>query len=102
MNEILAALITGVFSVIMMWMTYRLNQIHTLVNSNMSRALEDGLASMRVSRYLMGEVIDLKRAAGHEPSVMSLAALAALEEEIRKAEITVAGRRQMLEQGRRD
>jgi hypothetical protein len=82
MYELITAVVTGFFSLVMVWMTYRLNQIHTLVNSNMTVALQAVLLAQVAGRLSLVELIAVKRAAGEEPSAEILATLAELDAKI--------------------
>lgn len=53
----------------------KLDVIHALVNSNMTATMQSELDSHVVALALMIEIIELKRAAGSEPSVESLASI---------------------------
>lgn len=57
----------------------KLDVIHTLVNNNLTTAMQDQLNSRTGERALMQEVIDLNKAAGRSPSPESLAALSVLD-----------------------
>ena len=69
---IITSIISGLFALAVVWMTYRLNQIHTLVNSNMTAVLQ-------AQRSLMQEVVDLKGQAGVAPTKQALDAIADLD-----------------------
>ena len=53
----------------------KLDQIHTLVNSQLSTALRNELAALVALAALMADVIEIKRAGGLEPTEEALAAL---------------------------
>ena len=93
MYELLAAIVTGAFSVIMVWMSYRLNQIHTLVNSNMTVALKAALSALVTARFAKIEVIAMRRQAGTEPSIEVMAELADIDMRILEAKEALAGRK---------
>lgn len=57
----------------------KLDQIHTLVNSNMTEALQSELDSVRAQLAMMRELITFKVAQGVEPSEETAATLKALE-----------------------
>lgn len=54
---------------------YKLDVIHTLVNSNMTAAMQAELDATVRQLALMREVTELKKTAGHDPSEETLAAL---------------------------
>ncbi len=53
----------------------KLDQIHTLVNSNLTAAMESELGAHRAGLILMQEIVDLKRLSGKSPSAESLEAI---------------------------
>lgn len=65
----------------------QLKEIHALVNSNMTASMQGELDARTNELAMMKEVIRLNRAAGVEPSVESLAAIAATEG--RRAELVL-------------
>ena len=64
----------------------QIDVIHVLVNSNMTAAMQAELDATVRDLASMREVIDLKRAAGHAPTPIALAAVKATEEAV--AELT--------------
>ena len=66
----------------------KLDVIHTLVNSNMTAAMQAELDATTRELAMMGEVIELKRVAGREPNVQALAAIEATKSRI--SELTAA------------
>jgi hypothetical protein len=60
----------------------KLDVIHTLVNSNMTAALQGELDSTRANLVTLRELIGLRVAQGQEPDDDARAALAALEEKV--------------------
>lgn len=70
----------------------KLDVIHTLVNSNMTAAMQAELDATVRELAMMGEVIELKRANGHEPSVNTLATFKATELRIGELKATLADR----------
>ena len=92
MYELLTALITGAFSLAVVWLTYRINQIHTLVNSNMTVALQAGHAALLTARSAMLEVISLKRLMKIEPAPGEVSALAGIDAKILESKEALAGR----------
>ena len=57
----------------------KLDMIHTLVNSQMTAALESELAATQRELAMMREVISLKSAAGHAPNIETLSEIKAIE-----------------------
>ena len=55
----------------------KLDIIHTLVNSNMTAAMQSEFDATSRELAMMMEVLELKRAAGHQPSPASLGAIEA-------------------------
>jgi inorganic triphosphatase YgiF len=70
----------------------KLEVVHKLVNSNMSAALQAKLDALETSLAMMREVIDLKRAAGREPTPEALAAIQSTESKIRDTRGMIAQR----------
>jgi hypothetical protein len=70
----------------------KLDQIHTLVNSNLSKAIEDQLEATEQQLILLREVAELKRAAGREPSPEATAALQRIEAKVAELRTQVADR----------
>lgn len=66
----------------------QLQEIHALVNSNMTAAMQAELGATTRELVLMIEVIALKKVAGHEPTIESLAASETTKNKI--AELTAA------------
>lgn len=66
----------------------KLDVIHTLVNSQLTAAMQSELDAIVRELAMMLEVIELKKAAGFEPTPDALAALAAAQAKI--AELTAA------------
>ena len=60
----------------------KLDVIHTLVNSNMTAALQSEFDAVTRELVMMKEVILLNRASGQEPSVDALAAITTTEAKI--------------------
>lgn len=60
----------------------QLKQIHALVNNNLTTAINEAYMSKRAQLAAMNEIIDLKRAAGKEPSLETMATIGALEKGI--------------------
>jgi len=60
----------------------QLTVIHTLVNSNMTAAMESELGALVRELALMREVVELKKVAGHAPTIETLAAIKATESKI--------------------
>lgn len=60
----------------------KLDVIHTLVNSNLTAAKESELSAIQRELVMMNEVISIKRATGHEPSVEALSAIKVTEARI--------------------
>jgi len=53
----------------------KLDQIHTLVNSNLTAAMESELGAHSAALVLMQEIVDLKRLSGKSPTAQSLEAI---------------------------
>ena len=70
----------------------KLDVIHTLVNSNMTAALQSEFEATSRELSMMREVIDLKRIGGHEPTIASLAAIEATEIKLQELEAVLADR----------
>ena len=70
----------------------KLDVIHTLVNSNMTAAMQAELDAIRREVVMMREVVALNLAAGREPTIETLAAIEATEEKILKLETQLADR----------
>lgn len=66
----------------------KLDIIHTLVNSNMTAAMQSELEAIQREMALMHEVVALNRAAGREPAREALAAIEATQAKI--TELTIA------------
>lgn len=60
----------------------KLEQIHVLVNSTMTKQMSDHYVSLRQQLTLMHEVVTMNMAAGRKPSVEALEAIAAIERRI--------------------
>jgi len=65
----------------------KLDVIHTLVNSNMTQAMQAELDATIAQLVLMREVIDMKKASGVVPSEDTVSAISIIEKRI--AELTV-------------
>ncbi len=70
----------------------KLDVIHMLVNSNMTAAMQNEHDAVIRELAMMREVIDLKRAAGQEPSIEVLAAIEATEAKIAELKIVLSER----------
>jgi hypothetical protein len=66
--------------------------IHTLVNSQMTDALQSQLEAKRESLAALLEIIDLKKAAGQEPTPEALAAVDAIQVKVGELEHNLADR----------
>lgn len=73
-------------------MSGKLDVIHTLVNSNMTAAMTSEYEAIRREYAMMLEVIDLKKVAGHEPTLQTLATLKATEAKIAELAATLDDR----------
>lgn len=71
----------------------KLDEIHTLVNSNMTAAMQGELLATERELAMMAEVIDLKRAQGQQPTVEVLAALEVTKARVVELLTTLAERR---------
>ena len=70
----------------------KLDVIHGLVNSTLSAALQSELDALVTSLAMMHEVIDLKKAGGHEPTEEAVIAFQATEAKIAELRATLADR----------
>jgi hypothetical protein len=70
----------------------QLGQIHVLVNSNMTTAMKNELAARKDSYALLNEAVDLKRAAGAEPSITTLDQISIAGVQIAELEAQLADR----------
>ncbi len=70
----------------------KLDVIHLLVNSNMTAAMQSEHDAVVRELAMMREVIGLKHAAGHEPSIEALAAIEATEAKITELKIVLSER----------
>jgi uncharacterized membrane protein len=70
----------------------KLDVIHTLVNSNMTAAMQAELDAIRREIVMMREVVALNLAAGREPTVEALAAIEATKLKITALEAQLAYR----------
>jgi alkanesulfonate monooxygenase SsuD/methylene tetrahydromethanopterin reductase-like flavin-dependent oxidoreductase (luciferase family) len=70
----------------------KLDEIHTLVNSNMTAAIQSEFDATTRELAMMLEVIELKRATGKEPSVETLAAVEATRAKIAELQSTLIER----------
>jgi len=70
----------------------QLKVIHGLVNSQMTAALQSELDTRRHAQVLMMEVVDLKRASGHEPAEATLQESVVNGAKIAELERTIAER----------
>jgi len=72
----------------------KLDVIHTLVNSNMTAAMQAELAATVRELASLREIVNLNRAAGREPSAAALAAIGAAEVRVRELEAALRDRLQ--------
>jgi hypothetical protein len=70
----------------------KLDVIHTLVNSNMTAAMQSELDATVRELAMMQEVMELKRTAGQEPSPETLTAVGATTTKIAELQATLADR----------
>lgn len=70
----------------------KLDVIHTLVNSNMTAALQGELDSTRANLATLRELIALRVSQGQEPNNDTLAALATLEAKVKKLAANLSDR----------
>ncbi len=70
----------------------KLDVIHTLVNSNMTTAMKNQLDATRATLVMMLEVVAIKKAAGEEPAVETLAEIDATKAKITELESLLADR----------
>jgi hypothetical protein len=71
----------------------KLDLIHTLVNSNMTAAMQSEFDAVVRELAMMREVITLNRAAGREPSLDTLAAIKSTEDKITELRAALADRK---------
>lgn len=72
-------------------------EIHTLVNSNLTKAMTSELDQTVISHGLMVEMVDLKRTNGKEPTKEVLASILASETKIGELRTTLIDRSQQAE-----
>jgi hypothetical protein len=70
----------------------KLDLIHTLVNSQMTAAMEAELMATQRELAMMREVVSLKTAAGHEPSTEALGEISATEKKVSELRAKLADR----------
>jgi hypothetical protein len=70
----------------------KLDVIHTLVNSNMTAAMQAELDSRRIALALMLEVVELKKTAGSSPTAEALEAVGAAKGKIVELEAALNDR----------
>jgi len=70
----------------------KLNEVHTLVNSNLTAELRDGRDSTQRILALMGEVIELRRASGKEPTAETLAVYESTRRKLAEQDAVLADR----------
>jgi hypothetical protein len=70
----------------------KLDMIHTLVNSQMTAAMDAELRATQRELAMMREVISLKAAAGHEPSAKSLNEIISTENKVKELRAKLADR----------
>jgi hypothetical protein len=71
----------------------KLDVIHTLVNSSMTAAMQSESDAVQRELAVMKEIMELKKAAGHEPGPATLAAIKATEAKLHELEAALADRR---------
>ena len=71
----------------------KLDVIHTLVNSNVTKEMEARLEGSRRELAGLKEIIELRRSSGHEPTEESLAVIIATQDGIHELENDLADRR---------
>lgn len=76
----------------------KLDTIHTLVNSNMTTAMESERAAVDRELSVMRELIDLRRSMGYEPSQAVLSVVAATEAKLAELDTALANRARVQEQ----
>lgn len=76
----------------------KLDTIHTLVNSNMTQAMQSEFEAVGRELVSMGELIDLRRSMGQEPSQEALNALARTQAKLAELEVNLAERAKIQEQ----
>jgi hypothetical protein len=72
----------------------KLDVIHTLVNSNMTAAMQSEFDAVSRELAMMREVAALKQAAGQEPSAETTAAIGATEAKLHELDAALADRAQ--------
>jgi len=71
----------------------KLDVIHTLVNSNMTAAMQSEFDAVTRELAMMREVASLKQAAGHKPDAATLAAIEATEARLHELDANLADRK---------
>lgn len=79
----------------------KLDVIHTLVNSNMTAALQSEMDATTRELAMMREVVELKRAAGSDPTTEVLAAIEATKMKLGELAATLADRLAANEQAKK-
>jgi len=79
----------------------KLDQIHTLVNSNLTSAKEDQLDEAKIVLVSLEEIVDLKRNAGIEPSETAMLVIQAQRVKIAKLVAEVDDRLKQTQVGER-
>ena len=77
----------------------KLDQIHTLVNSQMTAAMTDALDADQRTLAMMRELVDVKRKIGEEPTQQSLDAISAVEAKISERRAMLEDRSQRTKGG---
>jgi hypothetical protein len=80
----------------------KLDVIHTLVNSNMTAAMQAEYDATVREAAMMREVVSLKQAAGHDPTIETLAAIEATDKKIADLRAALADRLKATEQAATD
>jgi hypothetical protein len=91
---IVVSLLVAVFAAVLVHILRLLRVIHILVNSNLTAVMQaeyDGLVRELV---MMEEMVDLKRAAGHEPSKLALDAIEQTKGKIEELKTTLTERQE--------
>ena len=70
----------------------KLEIIHTLVNSNMTSAIQEQLDARRLNLVMMEELIDIKQREGHDPSPDAIGAVLSARQRIEELTANLADR----------
>lgn len=80
----------------------KLDVIHTLVNSNMTKAMQGELDANIVTLASLKELIELKKAAGKEPTKEALSAIETVEKNIHELKLSMTDRAKQSKKAEQD